>query len=68
MFKGLKEKGPKLNVDFEVTIEGKENLKKYETALNSTTLKATQLLRANHGGGMPCPDQVCSTPSFFDYF
>ena len=58
----------KFDVDFVVTIRGRENLKKYNAALNLTTLKATQLLRANHGGGMPCPDQVCSAPSIFDYF
>ena len=47
------------------TFDSEDSAQNYIEALNSTSAQAAQVFRANHGGGMPCPDNVCSKPSFF---
>lgn len=38
----------------------------YIDSVKETVKEGAQLYRANHGGGMPCPDNVCATGKLFD--
>lgn len=57
---------PKFVITFVSTFNSKNSAKSYIRAVNSTSTQAAQVFRANHGGGMPCPDSVSSKPSFLD--
>lgn len=49
-----------------------DKAEKYFKSVDSVTKEANQIYRANHGGGMPCPDNICtrsfSVLDIFDIF
>lgn len=48
-----------------------EDAKGYIRTVEDITKLANQIYRANHGGGMPCPDNICRSSllsSFLDVF
>ena len=38
----------------------------FEQTLNQNASRSAQLFRGNHGGGFPCPDDVCTAPKVLD--
>jgi len=67
---GLIKKGKsvKRSISYKKTLNDKTTIRNYVRGLSSTSAEAAQIYRANNGGGMPCPDKVCSTPSILDNF
>jgi hypothetical protein len=49
--------------NFTTILKDKKTLNNFNKALEQITLRAKQIYRANHGGGMPCPDAICRPPS-----
>jgi hypothetical protein len=41
---------------------------KFIESIELVSKESQQIYRANHGGGMPCPDSVYSTPGLLDLF
>jgi hypothetical protein len=68
IFNWLKLRSSALDVPFIVTMTRRGELEELDDSLDATTAEASQVFRANHGGGMPCPDVVCSKPNLFDNF
>lgn len=58
----------RLSFDFEESIRDESSLNDYIEVLNIITKQSAQIFRANHGGGMPCPDNICSTHRLLDNF
>jgi hypothetical protein len=52
--------------DYQKTITDKKALRYYLQSLEEITSRSKQIYRANHGGGMPCPEQICSSYTIFD--
>jgi len=52
--------------DFKETLHNEEELRASEELLERVTSRSMQLYRANHGGGMPCPEGISSKPSMWD--
>ena len=59
---------PVLPIDYEDTFQDPKDIQNFDTALSSVSTEASQLYRGNNGGGMPCPDTVCSGPGLRDNF
>jgi len=44
------------------TLRNAEERREYVRGIIHTTREGARMYRANHGGGMPCPADICSTP------
>lgn len=47
------------DLPFERTFKDGESYQRYHEVLVNNANKTAQLLRGNHGGGFPCPDDIC---------
>jgi len=43
-----------------------EEVKKFLKSAELITKQSSQIYRANHGGGMPCPHDICTNSSILD--
>lgn len=56
------------NLPFERSFTDGASYKKYRDVLSQNTNKTSQLFRGNHGGGFPCPDNICESSEFSENY